>query len=57
MEKNKLNIFLLIILIISFGTIGYFGYQNYLLKKNKLVLESELSKTRADFASTTKNLE
>jgi len=56
MKKNKLHIFLLIILIISVGTIGYFGYQNYQLKKNKLVLESELSKTRADFDSTTKNL-
>ncbi len=55
MEKNKLYLFLLI-LIISLGTIGYFGYQNYLLKKNKLVLESELSRTGADFASTTKNL-
>jgi len=57
MEKNKLHIFLLIILIISLGTIGYFGYQDYLLRKNKLVLESELSRTRADFASTTKNLQ
>jgi len=55
MKKNKLYLFLLI-LIISFGTIGYFGYQNYRLKKNKLVLESELSRTKADFASTTKNL-
>src|SRR4030043_567610 len=57
MEKNKLHIFLLIILIISLGMIGYFGYHNYLLKKNKLVLEDELLKTRTDFASTTKNLQ
>jgi D-alanyl-D-alanine carboxypeptidase len=56
MKKNKLHLFLLI-LIISLGTIGYFGYQNYLLKKNKLFLESELSQTKADFASTKKDLE
>jgi D-alanyl-D-alanine carboxypeptidase len=43
--------------MISFGTIGYFGYQNYLLKKNKLFLENDLSKTKADFASTRKDLE
>jgi len=57
MKKNKLHLFFLILIIIGLGTIGYFGYQNYLLKKNKLALESELSKTKADFASTKKNLE
>ena len=46
------------------GVIGYFGYQNYLLKKNKIFLENklsltekELSKTQADFVSTKKELE
>ena len=46
------------------GAIGYLGYQNYLLKKNKISLENklslteeELSKTQADFASTKKELE
>jgi D-alanyl-D-alanine carboxypeptidase len=57
MKKNKLHSFLLILIIIGLGTIGYFGYQNYLLKKNKLSLEGELSQTKADFASTKKNLE
>lgn len=57
MKRNKLHLFFLILIIISFGTIGYFGYQNYLLKKNKLFLENELSKTRADFALTKKDLE
>jgi LAS superfamily LD-carboxypeptidase LdcB len=57
MKKNKLHIFLLLLIIISFGTIGYFGYQDYLLKKNKLALENELSQTKADFASTKKDLE
>jgi D-alanyl-D-alanine carboxypeptidase len=57
MKKNKLHLFFLILIIIGLGTIGYFGYQNYLLKKNKLALESELSKTKADFASTKKDLE
>src|SRR4030042_4168327 len=57
MKKNKLHIFFLILIVISFGIIGYFGYQNYLLKKNKLFLESELSQTKADFASTKKDLE
>jgi len=64
MKKKRLQIFLLIVIIISFGIIGYFVYQNYQLKGNKLALEnelsqtkSELSQTKADFASTTKNLQ
>jgi LAS superfamily LD-carboxypeptidase LdcB len=56
MRKNKLQIFL-VILIINLGIIGYFGYQNYLLKKNKLALEGELSQTKVDFASIKKDLE
>lgn len=56
MKNDKLHLFLLILIIISFGTIGYLGYQNYRLKKNKLVLEKELSQIKADFTSTTKNL-
>ena len=54
MMKNKLYIFLLVLLI---GTIGYFGYWSYSLKKDKLALENELLKTGMDFASTKKNLE
>jgi len=57
MKKNRLQIFLLILIMISLGAIGYLGYQNYVLEKNKLSLESELSKTRADLASMKKNLE
>jgi D-alanyl-D-alanine carboxypeptidase len=57
MKKNKLYLFLPILIIIIFGIISYFGYQNYLLKKNKLVLEAELSQTKADFASTKKDLQ
>jgi len=56
MKKNKLHTFLLILIVISFGTIGYFGYQNYLLKKNKIILEGELSQNKADFASAKKDL-
>ncbi len=55
--KNKLNIFLLILILISLGAIGYFGYHNYLLKNNKMILEDELLRTKADFASTKKDLE
>src|SRR4030042_388425 len=57
MKKNKLYIFLLILTVINFGTIGYFGYQNYLLKKNKIILEGELLQNKAGFASTKKDLE
>jgi len=58
MQRNKLLFFLTILLIIvGLGTIGYLGYQNYSLKKNKLFLESELSKAKADFASVKKDLE
>ena len=55
----------------NFGTVGYLGYQNYQLRKNKLALESELSQnksellqnkselsqTKADFDSKAKNLQ
>jgi len=61
--KKKIYLFSILI-IIGLGTIGYLGYQNYLLKKNKISLENklsltkeELSKTQADFASTKKELE
>jgi len=57
MKSNKLHIFFFILIIISLGIIGCFGCQNYLLKKNKLSLEGELSQTKADFASTKKDLE
>jgi D-alanyl-D-alanine carboxypeptidase len=56
MRNDKLHLFLLILTVISLGAIGYFGYQNYWLKKNKLVLENEFLQTKADFTSTTKNL-
>lgn len=56
MKKDRLNIFLIVIIIIGLGAAGFFGYQAYQLKKNKLNLESELSLTREDFASTTKSL-
>ena len=55
MKDKKLRPFL-IILVVGLGTIGYLGYQNYLLKKNKLFLENELSKTQADFTSTKTDL-
>ena len=55
--KNKLTLFLILLIIIGSATAGYFGYQTYQLKKNKLLLENELSKARADFASTKKDLE
>jgi len=57
MKGNKLLFFLTILIIIGLGIIGYLGYQNHLLKKNKLFLESELLKTKADLASTRKDLE
>ena len=57
MKRNRLQTFLIVLVIINLGIIGYFGYQNYLLKKNKLFLENELSRTKADFASTKKDLE
>ncbi len=57
MKRNRLQTFLIVLVIINLGIIGYFGYQNYLLKKNKLFLEGELSRTKADFASTKKDLE
>jgi len=49
MKKNKLFSVLAILLTISCAAIGYFFYQNYLLKKENYFLKT-------DFASTTENL-
>lgn len=57
MKINKLNIFLIILILAGSGVAGYFGYQSYQLKKEKLNLETEILKTKADFASTTNNLQ
>ena len=55
-EGKRLYLFLFILIIINFGTVGYFGYQNQLLKGNKLVLENELLQTKIDLALTAKSL-
>ena len=55
-EGKRLYLFLFILIIINFGTVGYFGYQNNLLKGNKSVLENELLQTKIDLALTTKSL-
>ncbi|MCX6761068.1 MAG: M15 family metallopeptidase [Candidatus Nealsonbacteria bacterium] len=57
MKKTKLDIFLIAIMIIGLGAVGFLGYQAYQLKKNKINLESELSLTRENFASTTRGLQ
>lgn len=57
MKKNKLNLFLLVLAIINLGIIGYFGYQNYQLEKDKLTLQNELLQTKDNFALATKNLQ
>jgi LAS superfamily LD-carboxypeptidase LdcB len=57
MKKNKLNLFLFVLSVINLGIIGYFGYQNYLLEKDKLALQSELLQTKDNFASAIKNLQ
>jgi LAS superfamily LD-carboxypeptidase LdcB len=56
-KKNRLDLVLFLVIIINFAVIACLGYQNYQLKKNKLVLENELSQTKENFASTTKNLQ
>jgi len=57
MKKNKLNLFLFILAITNLGIVGYFGYQNYQLEKDKLALGNELLQTKENFASTTVNLQ
>lgn len=56
MKRKNLHIFLLILIVMNFGTVGYFGYQNYLLKENKLALESELMQTKINLALTARDL-
>jgi D-alanyl-D-alanine carboxypeptidase len=53
--KKKFSKWYLIffVLIIIIGVLGYFGYR---LEKRKQALEKDLLQTKADFASTTQNL-
>lgn len=57
MKKKKLFIYLVIFIAMNFGTVGYFGYQNYLLKEVRTSLEGDLLETKVDLALTTKSLE
>lgn len=56
MKINKLNLFLIALILIGLAAAGYFGYKTYLLEKINSNLESGLSKTRTDFVSTSKKL-
>ena len=57
MKKDKLNILLIVIIIIGLGAAGFLGYQAYQLNKDKIGLESELSLSRENLASTTKSFQ
>ncbi|MGB2580347.1 MAG: M15 family metallopeptidase [Minisyncoccia bacterium] len=50
------KLFLALLAVATVDILGYLGYQNYLLKQEKFSLETELAKTRQDFASTTQDL-
>ena len=56
MKNNRLFLIFLVLIIISGGIIGYFVYENYLLKEYKLVLEKEVTQTSSNFISTIKKL-
>lgn len=38
------------------GAPGYLGYQNHRLKQEKMVIEKDFAKTKAEFAETSENL-
>ena len=54
--QNRKNILLIIFSLVIAGILGYLGYQNYQLKQEKAAIEEELSKTKAEFSATSKNL-
>lgn len=52
----KIKLLLALLALGAVGGLGYLGYQNYQLKQSKTALETELAKTKQDFASTTTKL-
>lgn len=50
------NLFLVLFIIAIVDILGYLAYQNYTLKQERFLLETDLSKTKQDFASTTTDL-
>lgn len=50
------NLFLVLLIIAIVDILGYLAYQNYTLKQERFLLETDLSKTKQDFASTTTDL-
>ncbi|MBI5077842.1 MAG: M15 family metallopeptidase [Candidatus Yonathbacteria bacterium] len=54
--SRKITILLALVALIFACGIGYLGYQNYQLTQTKLSLETELTNTKQDFASTTQKL-
>ena len=55
--KNKSDLFLVLALIVNFAVIVYFGYQNYLLKKDNLILKDESLKNQENFLIAAQNLQ
>ena len=56
-SNNKLIYFLTALSVISSGAAVFLGYQFFLLNESKALLESDLSLTRENFASTTLSLQ
>jgi len=53
---SRISLVFMIFAICAIGAVSYLGYQYSLIKKEKISLEMELEKLKADFASTTQKL-
>jgi len=56
MKQKNLHLFLIILIVINFGTVGCFGYQNYLLEKDNSNLKNELLEAKINLALKEKDL-
>lgn len=53
---NKSLLFFVLLLAAGGGVIAYLGYENILLKENKLALENEVAQTESDLSATSEKL-
>lgn len=56
MKKNSWKTISISVLLIISGAAGFLGYQAYQLNKTRIALEADLSLTRENLATTTKDL-
>jgi len=48
MKNKKLHLFIFVLILLNFGTVGFLGYQTYFLKKDNLALKQEYEQKKVD---------